>query len=209
MRGDQLARQWQLIQRLARSRAGCGLDELADDLGCVRRTVYRDLDALMYAGFPVVSEKREGRSYYRFLESFRIGAEQLKRRVGGDAAAQPRTSADLSLKVVGIGVAGVALVLAGVPQVFGVVGSFPIRLVAAILVVIFAFFFVTVSSRIVGLVGMTSNPTSGMTIATLLGTSAIFLLFGWTDLPGKATALMVGTAVCIAASIAASSASPQ
>jgi predicted DNA-binding transcriptional regulator YafY len=73
VRGDQLARQWQLIQRLAKSRAGVALDDLATDLGCVRRTVYRDLDALMFAGFPVVSEKRDGRVYYRFLESFRLG----------------------------------------------------------------------------------------------------------------------------------------
>ena len=73
MRGDQLARQWQLIQRLARSRAGVGLDELAEDLGCVRRTVYRDLDALMYAGFPVTSEKRDGKAYYRFLDTFQMG----------------------------------------------------------------------------------------------------------------------------------------
>ena len=73
MRGEQLARQWQLLQRLARSRAGVGLDDLAEDLGCVRRTVYRDLDALMYAGFPVVSEKRDGRVYYRFLDTFQLG----------------------------------------------------------------------------------------------------------------------------------------
>ncbi len=73
MRGDQLARQWQLIQRLARSRSGVGLEQLAEDLGCVRRTVYRDLDALMYAGFPVVSEKRDGRVYYRFVETFDLG----------------------------------------------------------------------------------------------------------------------------------------
>ncbi len=73
MRGDQLARQWLLIQRLARSRAGVGLDDLAEELGCVRRTVYRDLDALMYAGFPVTSEKREGKAYYRFLDSFEMG----------------------------------------------------------------------------------------------------------------------------------------
>jgi predicted DNA-binding transcriptional regulator YafY len=73
VRGDQLARQWLLIQRLARSRGGAGLDDLADSLGCVRRTVYRDLDALQYAGFPVVSEKRDGRVFYRFLESFRLG----------------------------------------------------------------------------------------------------------------------------------------
>ena len=73
MRGDQLARQWQLIQRLARSHGGVGLDELARELDCVRRTVYRDLDALMYAGFPVVSERRDGRVYYRFLDTFRLG----------------------------------------------------------------------------------------------------------------------------------------
>ena len=73
MRGDQLARQWQLIQRLAKSKAGAALDELADELGCVRRTVYRDLDALMFAGFPVVSERRDGRVYYRFLDTFRLG----------------------------------------------------------------------------------------------------------------------------------------
>ena len=73
MRGDQLARQWQLIQRLAKSHAGVGLKQLADDLGCVRRTVYRDLDALMYAGFPVISERRDGHVYYRFLDTFRMG----------------------------------------------------------------------------------------------------------------------------------------
>jgi predicted DNA-binding transcriptional regulator YafY len=73
MRGDQLARQWRLIQRLAKSRAGVSPDDLAEDLGCVRRTVYRDLDALMYAGFPVVSEKRDGHVYYRFLDTFGIG----------------------------------------------------------------------------------------------------------------------------------------
>jgi len=73
MRGEQLARQWQLLQRLARSRAGVGLDTLATELECTRRTVYRDLDALQYAGFPVVSERRDGRVLYRFLETFRLG----------------------------------------------------------------------------------------------------------------------------------------
>ena len=73
MRGDQLARQWQLVQRLARSRSGVGLDELSEDLGCVRRTIYRDLDALMYAGFPVVSEKRDSKVFYRFLDTFQLG----------------------------------------------------------------------------------------------------------------------------------------
>ena len=61
------------MQRLARNHSGTGLDELAEELGCVRRTVYRDLDALMYAGFPVTSEKRDGKVYYRFLETFQMG----------------------------------------------------------------------------------------------------------------------------------------
>jgi predicted DNA-binding transcriptional regulator YafY len=62
-----------LIQHLAKSRAGIGLDELARELDCVKRTVYRDLDALMYAGFPVKSEKRDGRAFYSFLDSYRLG----------------------------------------------------------------------------------------------------------------------------------------
>jgi predicted DNA-binding transcriptional regulator YafY len=73
MRGDQLARQWRLIQLLARRRYGVGLDELAAELECNKRTVYRDLDALQYAGFPVTSEKRDGRVFYRLLESFELG----------------------------------------------------------------------------------------------------------------------------------------
>ncbi|MBW2241313.1 MAG: WYL domain-containing protein [Deltaproteobacteria bacterium] len=73
MRGDQLARQWRLIQRLTRSHYGVGLDDLAGDLEVTRRTVYRDLDALMYAGFPVTSEKRDGRVFYRLYESFELG----------------------------------------------------------------------------------------------------------------------------------------
>ena len=97
---------------------------------------------------------------------------------------------------------GILLVLTFVPGILGYLDSIPVRALSAILIAVFAFFFVTVSSRIVGLVGVTSNPTSGMTIATLLGSSLIFYLMGWTDPFGKATALMVGTAVCIAASIA-------
>jgi len=62
-----------LIQRLARSRWGVGLDELAGDLECHKRTVYRDLDALMLAGFPVLSERRDNKVFYRFLENFKLG----------------------------------------------------------------------------------------------------------------------------------------
>jgi predicted DNA-binding transcriptional regulator YafY len=73
VRGDQLARQWRLIQRLARSRFGIGLDDLTGELECTRRTVYRDLDALMLAGFPLTSVRRDGRVLYHFLDTFKLG----------------------------------------------------------------------------------------------------------------------------------------
>ena len=143
------------------------------------------------------------------IESFRIGAHQIKGRVGQDyKGAQasgvtiPRTARDLPLKWVGIGVLAVGLMLILVEATFGARGHMTERIVAAICVIIFAFFFVTVASRIVGLVGVTSNPTSGMTIAALLGTAGVFLVMGWTDINGKAAALTVGCVVAIAASIA-------
>jgi putative OPT family oligopeptide transporter len=134
------------------------------------------------------------------IESFKIGSRQFGAR-GQASPALPRTERDISFKWIGIGVAIVCLLLIALPQAFGVLqtGS---RIVATILVAIFAFFFVTVASRIVGLVGVTSNPTSGMTIASLLGTSTVFLLMGWTDDAGKAGALTIGCVVAIAASIA-------
>jgi len=141
------------------------------------------------------------RSIPVMVSSFRIGSRQLSERVAGGAEREERTSADLPLRVVGIGVLVIAAVLVFVPHVFGAVGEIGVRAAAAICVVVFAFFFVTVASRIVGLVGVTSNPTSGMTIAALLGTASIFLFFGWNDTMGKAAALTVGCVVAIAASI--------
>ena len=108
----------------------------------------------------------------------------------------------MPFKQVLIGVVAVVAVVAFVPMVLAHVDTIGMRLVAAVCVAFFAFFFVTVSSRIVGYVGVSSNPTSGMTIATLIGTSTVFYLLGWTDTAGKVTALTVGTIVCTAASIA-------
>lgn len=149
------------------------------------------------------------RSIPVMVESFKAGAGEIVHRVEDVAHHEepaptelPRTHQDLPLKVVGIGLAIIIAFLAFVPLAFGDVGGVAIRLVAAVMVVIFAFFFVTVASRIVGLVGVTSNPTSGMTIAALLGTAGVFLVFGWTDITGKAAALTVGCVVAIAASIA-------
>jgi putative OPT family oligopeptide transporter len=140
------------------------------------------------------------RSIPTMIESFKLGMRQITQR--NQKVNIERTDRDLSFKTVLLFIGALLLVLTLVPGILGYLESIPVRALASILIAIFAFFFVTVSSRIVGLVGVTSNPTSGMTIATLLGTSLIFFLMGWTDLPGKATALMVGTVVCIAASIA-------
>ncbi len=140
------------------------------------------------------------RSIPTMIESFRLSLKQITARIEERIA--ERTDLDLSFKTVLLFTGAILLVLTLVPGILGYLDSIPVRAMASVLIAIFAFFFVTVSSRIVGLVGVTSNPTSGMTIATLLGTSLIFYLMGWTDMAGKATALMVGTTVCIAASIA-------
>ena len=146
------------------------------------------------------------RSIPMMVASFRSGARQIFASIGETGAEQRsdaplRTERDLSLGVIGIGSLAVALILAAIPGLFGEAGGLTVRVAGAALIVLFAFFFVTVSSRIVGLVGVTSNPTSGMTIASLLGTSVVFLAFGWTDAGGKAAALCVGCVVAIAASI--------
>jgi len=121
------------------------------------------------------------RSIPVMIESFRIGAHELRQRVehtGDEPRVLPRTARDLPLKAVGIGIVVIAAVLAFVPAPFGALESVVQRGSAAILVVIFAFFFVTVASRIVGMVGVTSNPTSGMTIASLPGTAWFAQLAG-------------------------------
>ena len=141
------------------------------------------------------------RSVPTMVASFRIGARQIRERLtAGAGTALLRTERDLSLGVVGVGALAIFAILAVVPMAFSSIEVAAGRALAALLVVVFAFFFVTVSSRIVGLVGVTSNPTSGMTIATLLGTSSLFLLLGWTDDAGKVAALTVGAVVAIAAS---------
>ena len=149
------------------------------------------------------------RSIPVMIKSFKLSVEEVRARMGKITphtyAGPPkvdRTQADLPLTYVAAGVGIIVLTLALVPHILGTGESVTVRLVAAPCIAIFAFFFVTVSSRIVGLVGVSSNPTSGMTIMTLLGTSLIFVLLGWTDEVGMVTALTVGTVVCVGASIA-------
>jgi putative OPT family oligopeptide transporter len=132
--------------------------------------------------------------------AFVAGFGGLFRGRGEGAAARPRTEQDLPMAVVLTGIVAVVLVVAFVPQVLGNDLPLGLRALCAVCITFFGFLFVTVSSRIVGLVGVTSNPTSGMTIVTLLGSSLVLFLLGRTDLMGKAAALTIGTMVCVAAS---------
>ena len=124
--------------------------------------------------------------------SLREGLRDMGSSTSAGAGA-PRTERDLSMKVVGIGIAllVVAITLAQ-PLHMNILG--------AILIVLFGFLFVTVSSRLTGEIGSSSNPISGMTVATLLLTCLIFLILGWTGNNYFVTALSVGGIVCIAAS---------
>jgi uncharacterized oligopeptide transporter (OPT) family protein len=119
----------------------------------------------------------------------------LLRRDGPAVAAgnELRTDKDLSMKFVGV---GCVVLLAGIM----LAPSLHMNLLGALMILAFGFLFVTVSSRITGEVGSTSNPISGMTVATLLLTCLVFLLVGWTGGTYYVTALSVGAIVCIASS---------
>ncbi|HLZ76908.1 OPT family oligopeptide transporter [Phenylobacterium sp.] len=109
------------------------------------------------------------------------------------ASELPRTDRDLSMKWVAL---GVVVLVAGILMAH----SLRMNIAGALLIVLFGFLFVTVSSRLTGELGSSSNPISGMTVATLLLTCLIFLLLGWTGPTYYVTALSVGGIVCIAAS---------
>ncbi len=109
----------------------------------------------------------------------------------GDAA--PRTDRDLPLKFVLIGCLALVAAISFAPSLY-------MNPLGALLVLVFGFLFVAVSSRLTGQIGSSSNPISGMTVATLLFTCLVFLLMGWTGGSSYVTALSVGAIVCIAAS---------
>ena len=129
------------------------------------------------------------------IESFRLGAKEISKSLGGKLTDVKRTERDLPLVPVMIGAVILAFLIALLPQI-------PVGIIGGFLIVLFAFFFTTVSSRIVGLIGSSSNPISGMTIATLLGTSLIFVLMGWEGTAAKVASLSVGAVVCMAVAIA-------
>jgi putative OPT family oligopeptide transporter len=110
-------------------------------------------------------------------------------------AGAPRTDRDLSMKFVLGGIIALLVAIMLAPQL-----NLRGNILGALLIVAFGFLFVTVSSRLTGEIGSSSNPISGMTVATLLLTCLTFLIIGWTAPPYFVTALSIGGIVCIAAS---------
>ncbi|HTM27603.1 MAG TPA: oligopeptide transporter, OPT family [Vicinamibacterales bacterium] len=149
---------------------------------------YTGAGAVLAAGLITLA-----RTIPTIVSSFR---DSVKDFGGGRAGApkQIRTERDIPAMVVLLGSLALAVFLAVAPKM-PTQGNF----LAAALIVVFGFFFVTVSSRITGLIGSSSNPISGMTIATLILTCTIFVALGWTGDAYAPVALCVGAVICIAA----------
>ena len=123
------------------------------------------------------------------------GLADLRRSGTASSENAPRTDRDLSMKFVIGGIIALMLVIMIAPQL-----NLRFNILGAVLIIAFGFLFVTVSSRLTGEVGSSSNPISGMTVATLLLTCLTFLIIGWTAPPYFVTAISFGGIVCIAAS---------
>lgn len=120
------------------------------------------------------------------------------RAEGAAGKSVPRTARDMPLLVVGVGALALIAALLVIPNIG--LGLNPRGFAGAVLIVCFGFLFVTVSARLTGEIGSSSNPISGMTVATLLITCLIFLAAGMTDQASTLTALMVAAIVCVASS---------
>ncbi len=135
-------------------------------------------------------------------QSFKLGMQEVIKTFRGTQEKQERTAQSISMFWVILGAAIITILIAVIPYIPGLNLLPSIGIIGAILTVIFSFFFATVSSRIVGIVGSSSNPVSGMTIATLLATTVILKFFGFHGQEGNVASLTVGAIVCIAIAIA-------
>ena len=117
-------------------------------------------------------------------------------RGAASVASVKRTEREIPMIWVAAGIIAIIIAMVTLPQI-------GINLFGAILAVVFAFLFVSVSSRICGQIGSSSNPISGMTVAAVLMTSLIFLAVGWTGIEHRVLALSIGGVVCVAAAVGA------
>ncbi|MGC1267782.1 MAG: oligopeptide transporter, OPT family, partial [Candidatus Acidiferrum sp.] len=139
------------------------------------------------------------------LSALRAGLKDVRAQEAGGSAGMSRIERDVPLRHVIIGslvIVAMLWILLTFHPMKGASTLWYQNLFAAIFVVVFGFLFVTVAARISGLLGNSSNPISGMSIATLMATCAIFFFAGWTAPNYSVLALMIGGVVCIAAAIA-------
>ena len=127
------------------------------------------------------------------VRTFKQAVGSMKKNAG--SGKQLRTEQDLPFPLL----IGVILVIA---VLIWILPIFPVNLIGALIIVVFGFFFATVSSRMVGLIGSSNNPVSGMTIATLLFATVILKVTGTTGLTGMVGAISIGGIICIVAAIA-------
>jgi putative OPT family oligopeptide transporter len=140
-----------------------------------------------------------GRSLPVIWHGLKEGLKDLRGSRASSATSTLRTDRDMSMKFVLAGIIALMAMIMGFPQL-GLQVNILVAFLGAILIIAFGFLFVTVSSRLTGEIGSSSNPISGMTVATLLLTCLIFLLVGWTGPAYYVTALSIGAIVCIASS---------
>lgn len=119
----------------------------------------------------------------------------VKGMSGSKENTERRTEKDISIKVVLLSIAVLTLLVWLIPAI-------PVSFIGAVIIVVFGFFFATVSSRMVGLVGSSNNPVSGMAIATLLIATLVLKLTGATGITGMCSAIAIGSIICIVAAIA-------
>jgi len=131
------------------------------------------------------------RSFPTIINAFKDSFKDLRDNKANAHIEKLRTEKDIPLVYVLVGSVLLVILMVAIP-------SIPTNLLSSIMIVVFGFFFVTVSSRIVGLIGSSSNPISGMTIATLMATALIFVAVGWTGDVYQPIVLVVGSIVCIA-----------
>ena len=172
-----------------------GWDPVAHTFGQLNRAIYfgyvRQIGAGAVAAGGFITLLK---TLPTIVSSFKGSVASLRGGVG--SASVSRTSRDLPITLVLVGSLVLAFIIALLPFIPGTFGG---RLLLGVLIIVFGFFFVTVASRIVGLIGSSSNPISGMTIATLMATCLLFVAIGWTGDVYQPMALCVGGMVCIAA----------
>lgn len=119
----------------------------------------------------------------------------MKSMKGNTAGENVRTEKDINIKIVLIAIVALTLLVWLIPAI-------PVSLLGAIIIVVFGFFFATVSSRMVGLVGSSNNPVSGMAIATLLIATVVLKVTGASGVAGMCSAIAIGSVICIVSAIA-------